>query len=385
MDAAAKPAQERRHSHDRRRGIDRRDHVLGRITRYPTWQEQKVQFFTRYLFWALGLAFFNFADIAPAWFAVEVINVVFAIYFVFNTAFFFHARRHLLCPARYRLAMWVDVAITSVSVVNDPYSLPPSVLVFIMIVLGNGMRYGMRIFGEALVACFAAVMLVFSLRYMESVQDLSPGLMFLNLFGAIILIYSYILMGRIESSRQQLEQSSRLDTLTGLLNRRALFEISELLFSQAQRHQYPVTVMFLDLDKFKTINDSYGHSVGDQVLGECSAILKHTVRSADVAARFGGDEFVLLLPDTTLDQAELAARRIQERVGTYAQASGYEFSITIGMGEAPRHGNRLERLLQRVDAAMYQGKTNHGSGGIERVADSPTPSGEGFPARAAAD
>ena len=71
-----------------------------------------------------------------------------------------HARRHQIYPLRYHLAMWVDIAITAISVLNDPYTIPPSLLVFIMVVLGNGMRYGMRLFAEALLGCFGAAMLV---------------------------------------------------------------------------------------------------------------------------------------------------------------------------------------------------------------------------------
>lgn len=341
----------------------------------PGWQEQKVQFFTRYLFWCLGLAFFNLVeDIEPAWMTVQQLNAAYALYFIIQTATFVHAARHPHCPTRYRFAMWVDIVILSVSVLNDPYALPPSMLVYVMVVLGNGMRYGMRMFGETVAVSFGALMLVFSLRYMGRIQELSAGLIFLNLFGASILIYSYVLMHRIETSRRQLRERSRLDTLTGLMNRRALGECADYLFGFMKRQGGSLVVMLADLDRFKTVNDSYGHARGDEVLRDFAAILRDSVRGSDIAARFGGDEFVLILPDTTLGEAEVVAGRIRERVRDYAARQKLDFSTTIAMGEAPLHGDTLDKLLRRVDAALYQSKFREDCPGIRMVED---PAGQG--------
>ena len=227
--------------------------------RFPGWKEQSVQFLTRYLFVVLGVLFFNFSgDFTPRWMSLQAINAVFALYLVVNTACLLHARRHPVSPTRYRLAMWVDIALVSFCMLNDPYEIPPSLLVFIMVVLGNGMRYGMRLFGEALTGSFAGAMVVLTLRS----AGLTPGVMFLNLFGGIILVYAYILMSRIESSRRQLEQSSTVDALTGLMNRRALFEAAEGIFRKLNGSGR-LTVMFADLDKFKAVNDTHGHAKGD--------------------------------------------------------------------------------------------------------------------------
>jgi diguanylate cyclase (GGDEF)-like protein len=327
-----------------------------------------VQFATRYLFFGLGITYFNFVDgIAPAWSTVDVLNASFAVYFALNTLFFLHALRRPIAPTRYRLAMWVDIAITSISVLNDPYAIPPSLLVYIMIVLGNGMRYGMRLFGEALIASFAAVMLTLSLRFVATTYTITPGVLFLNLFGGIILVYSYILMGRIEASRRQLEQSSRADVLTGLLNRRALQETAEFLFNKLGRGDFRLALIFADLDKFKAINDTHGHAVGDQVLRAFAAIVRDSVRISDVTARLGGDEFVLILENTSLDAAQTVAHRIQTRVASWAADNALDFSVSIGLGEAPTHGTSFAEVLERVDKAMYDGKAESGCGGIRQV------------------
>jgi diguanylate cyclase (GGDEF)-like protein len=354
---------------ERRSRPDRRGQITDTgLIRCPGWPEQMIQFLTRYLFFALGILFFNFTSgIAPAWLSPAQLNSVYGIYFILSSLLFWHASREPVSPVRYRFAMWLDIAIVSVSVLNDPYPIPPSLLVFIMVVLGNGMRYGMRLFREALVGCFSTAMLVLTLRSLGGTTEISPGLLFLNLFGGIILVYAYILMGRIEQSRAQLERRSRIDTLTGLMNRRGLLENADRLFAQLQRGQDRLVVMFADLDKFKLINDTHGHAVGDEVLKRFSGILRGSIRSGDVAARMGGDEFVLILNDTDADQAEGIARRIQTQVAECAERNQLDYSVTIGLGEAPTHGASLSDLLASVDQALYHAKARPGGGGIMRA------------------
>ena len=353
-----------RRASDRRDASERRSHNRRRhgewsgYLRFPGWPEQKVQFLTRYLFLALGLVFFNFSsEFKASWLALPQLNAAFAAYFAFTSAAFIHARTHPDFALRYRAAMWVDVALVSLCVVHDPYDIPPSLLVFIMVVLGNGMRYGMRLFGEALTGSFAGAMLALSLRNVGAAQGLTPGVMFLNLFGGIILIYAYILMSRIEASRQKLEEQSSIDLLTGLMNRRALFDAAHPLFSRLGSGK-TLVVMFADLNKFKAINDTYGHGTGDEVLREFAGILRDCMRGSDIAARFGGDEFVLLLPDTSADEARKVAERLRAQTAAWAQRSQIDVGVTIGIGEAPTHGNDLTTLLDRVDQVMYQSKSD---------------------------
>lgn len=350
---------------ERRAKSDRRVPLDPAQLRSPSWPEQMVQFLTRYLFLTLGILFFNFtSDIQPAWMSLTQLNSAFAVYCIASSLLFWHASRTHIAPSRYRLAMWVDILITSISVLNDPYPIPPSLLVFIMVVLGNGMRYGMRLFREALIGCFGAAMLVLSLRYANGSATVSPGLLFLNLFGGIILVYAYILMGRIEQSRVQLEQRSRVDTLTGLMNRRGLLDTANQLFEQLQPGHDRLVVMFADLDKFKQINDTHGHAAGDEVLKRFARILRDSLRGNDVAARLGGDEFVIILNGIGVEQAEEIARRIQEQVAHCAQRHSLDYSVTIGLGEAPTHGATLSDLLAEVDRALYHAKTRAGGGGI---------------------
>jgi diguanylate cyclase (GGDEF)-like protein len=132
-----------------------------------------------------------------------------------------------------------------------------------------------------------------------------------------------------------------------------------------------MVVMFADLDKFKQVNDTLGHAMGDEVLQRFAGILKDSIRSSDVAARLGGDEFVILLCDASLDDAREAAERIQQNVNTCAEAHGIDCSVSIGIGEAPTHGKTLDDILARVDEAMYQLKLSNNRGSIQCAVPQP--------------
>jgi diguanylate cyclase (GGDEF)-like protein len=367
MSRAPQPEKGRRSGAPDRRNVDDRRTVFSDTSgvRHASWPEQKVQFITRYLFVVLGLLFFNLApDFKPTWMSLWQINLFFAALALLNTVNFWHASRDLHVVARYRFAMWLDIVAVAICIANDPYEIPPSLIVYILVVLGNGMRYGMRFFAEAVIGSFAGGSMALVLRHSYASLQIAPGMIFLTLFAAIVLVYAYILMSRIESSRSQLVRSSNTDTLTGLLNRRALLEVADSMFDRVNNQGARLVMMFADMDRFKSVNDGSGHAVGDQVLQKLGEILLDSIREGDIAARYGGDEFVILLGDVTIADAEPIARRIQTRVTDYAQERGLDFSVTIALGEAPTHGTSIDTLLNRVDEALYRSKNEHGAGGI---------------------
>jgi diguanylate cyclase (GGDEF)-like protein len=187
----------------------------------------------------------------------------------------------------------------------------------------------------------------------------------------VLVLYAYSLMARVERHREQMAARSNLDQLTGLFNRRGLEEHAGALFQGVQARDQSLSVLFADLDGFKAINDSLGHHVGDTVLKKVAGLINATIRESDVAARYGGDEFVVIMPDTSLSQAMCVAERLQEAVAQWARGGEVNLSLSIGMGEAPAHGHELGSLLQRVDSAMYLNKQSNQRGGIRCVDDVP--------------
>ena len=336
--------------------------------RLANWDVQRSQFAVRYLFWALGLAYFNFG--VPVTRDAEfqlAMNVVLLVYVLLISVYLVHARRHALSALRWRLAMWTDLVGVAFAALCDASMTSPAYLIFLAIILGNGMRYGLRPFSEAAFGSFLLIPLVFYLRLSDYMSALSVTGIFLVLFGVIVVLYTYSLLARIERHREQMATQSNLDQLTGLLNRRGLEDRAALLFGDVCTQEHPLSVLFADLDGFKGINDTLGHHVGDTVLQKVAGLINASIRDGDVAARYGGDEFVIIMPDTDIRHATLVAERLQAAVGQWARSGEVNLSLSIGLGAAPEHGQELGVLLERVDGAMYQSKQSFGRGGIRCV------------------
>ncbi len=333
-----------------------------------SWEDQRAQYWTRLLFCILALLYFNFggAEQVRVWTSLQVVNLAFIAFGIEILFFMHHASRVPHAPWRQRLTMWVDIAMASFAVLADTTISSPGFLVFLMVILGNGMRYGLRLFAEAVVGSLSAAVLIVSLRLSDYVDLFSVSSIFFLVFFAIIVLYSYTLTAKIESGRAKLTHERNIDSLTGLLNRRALIELSSPLF-QCRENESGVVVLFADLDGFKAVNDTHGHHVGDRVLTAVANRIAKVVRNDDLVARYGGDEFLLLLPCATREGGELVALRLRQAIEDYARENDIDFSISIGMGKYPDHGHDLESVVKSVDQAMYRSKIEHGGGGILHV------------------
>lgn len=360
----------RRLTNNRRKVSDRRLYARDseQQVRSTDWFDQKMQFAARYAFWVLGILYYNFIlGTVPIHWTVEHINIALAGYFFFCSLLFWHSSKFHFHPLRFRVAMWSDISIVSVMVLNDPNPIPPTLLVYVMIVLGNGMRYGMKMFAEGMMGSLLAGAVVIGTRYALNSQVISVGLIFFILFSVTILLYAYVLMGRIEASRKALEKSSKYDSLTGLYNRRALLDHADIMFQRLKRHHQHFVMLFADLDGFKKINDTLGHAEGDRALMCFADIIRNSIRSVDIPARFGGDEFVILLDDTGMEEAEYIVSRIQKQLTVWAENNAVDLSVSFGIGEAPTHGRAFNTLLEQVDKALYRSKSTASKGGFAKA------------------
>ena len=163
---------------------------------------------------------------------------------------------------------------------------------------------------------------------------------------------------------QRIRQLAHFDALTGLPNRLLLTDRCATALSMAQRSQGAVALMFLDLDHFKTINDSLGHRIGDAVLVQLAARLRTLVREQDTVSRLGGDEFIILLPDTNAAGAARVAAKLLQLAQSPMLVEGHELAITpsIGIAIYPKDGADLDTLSKCADAAMYQAKADGRNG-----------------------
>ena len=168
-------------------------------------------------------------------------------------------------------------------------------------------------------------------------------------------------LDQIKDSLKQAEEHSNTDALTGLANRRSLDAFLRTAQITAMEAGTPLSILMIDIDHFKRFNDSYGHQVGDQVLRLVAKVLAESVRECDLAARYGGEELMAILPGATLEVCEEVAERIRHRVGEARltrRTTGEEISsVTISVGVAQfRMGETADGMIERGDKALYQAK-----------------------------
>jgi diguanylate cyclase (GGDEF)-like protein len=157
---------------------------------------------------------------------------------------------------------------------------------------------------------------------------------------------------------EQLHSAATTDELTGLYNRRALEERLGAEISRSLRHQLHTSVLLLDLDRFKLVNDTLGHAAGDRLLISVARILRQQCRALDVVGRLGGDEFLVILPMTKPAEAQVFVGRVQASLRTM-HASHPEFgpcTLSMGIAESPRHGTTVSSVLAAADTALYNAK-----------------------------
>ncbi|MDZ7855553.1 diguanylate cyclase [Sphaerotilus sp.] len=244
---------------------------------------------------------------------------------------------------------------------------------------------GVRGLGEAVLATGAGVLLGLLLQdptWMPQASALATGLsvLVLHVFVALVALSAHDRSVRLQLARQQLrtseqalqqqlEQNQRLhaqledqahrDPLTGLFNRRYLVETMDRALAQSVQQGQPLSLLLLDLDHFKQVNDTWGHQTGDEVLRAVAARLVAQVRTGDTVCRYGGEEFLVLLPGMPHAQAEERARHCCAELGQQPIPAGdLQLAMTwsIGVASHPLHGDSAQAIIAAADRALYAAK-----------------------------
>jgi len=177
--------------------------------------------------------------------------------------------------------------------------------------------------------------------------------------GMLVAMLGFAIAGARRTQRRLAlaEQCATTDALTGLPNRRHADEVLERLLAAARRTRRPLAVVLFDLDHFKAINDNFGHSIGDEALRATASATRELLRGSDHAARFGGEEFLLLLPETSADDALIVAEKLRAQIAEL-EVEGLDREVTASFGVAayPDHEATADRLIEAADAALYRAK-----------------------------
>jgi len=179
-------------------------------------------------------------------------------------------------------------------------------------------------------------------------------------FSAPELLARIGVMVRIQRAEAEARRASMTDSLTGLHNRRFLHQRLEEEMARSRRHASPLACVMIDLDHFKSINDAHGHAAGDAVLRDTATILRRHIRKSDIAVRYGGEEFMIVLFSNNLDGARLVAERIRSDVEAYGfSQNGVPLRVTISVGISNYPDETIasaDELMRRADAALYHAK-----------------------------
>ncbi|WP_332670683.1 diguanylate cyclase [Aromatoleum sp.] len=210
--------------------------------------------------------------------------------------------------------------------------------------------------GEAIATCLSATEL--------SATELAGGEPCDDVRAALAIVEER--NNELQRALEQMEHLAYTDRLTGAWNRRHLEDAALIEMSRAERHGFPASMLIIDIDHFKALNDSHGHAVGDRVLVDLVCCIRNGIRRADTVTRWGGEEFVVLAPDTPLHEAEQLARKIRDHVAATVFVETLAVTVSIGVAEY-ECGAGLESWFAHADRALYRAK----SGGRNRVVCDP--------------
>src|SRR5690606_13837539 len=206
----------------------------------------------------------------------------------------------------------------------------------------------------------AVAALIFLWRFHDNAEVMQPVIISnISVLTLCILVFSHVYEITCEQSEARLVAQAQTDLLTGLPNRAGFQQAFEREKLRSHRAQTPLSLVLLDLDHFKQVNDNHGHAAGDQALAHVASLLNECLRGMDVVARLGGEEFCLLLSDTDGDRAFAVAEKLRRKLAeTPVQFSGVEIPLTVsgGIAEYAVDGESLDNLSHVADRKLYRAK-----------------------------
>jgi diguanylate cyclase len=243
------------------------------------------------------------------------------------------------------------------------FNLLPSVLLMTMLTVDKiavgGMRLALRTSAFLAGACFlASAALGFAVEVATPMSVVGACIPFLVVYPLAISHVMHGLANKVTQQNRWLVQISSTDELTGLSNRRQGLIAAEQALAHHRRHGAAAVLVVLDIDRFKEVNDRFGHPAGDQVLRHVARTLRECSRVTDTPARYAGDEFLLVLPATNLDGAAEMIKRIRAHLAaaTFDRAPGLRCTVSLGAAEVYSDMADVEDWIQQADAALYNAK-----------------------------
>jgi diguanylate cyclase (GGDEF)-like protein len=183
----------------------------------------------------------------------------------------------------------------------------------------------------------------------------------------VFFLVTVWLVAELHRSMESIRKMAMTDSLTGVYNTRAFFDFLQKEIERSRRYKRPISLIYLDLDNFKTINDTLGHQTGNSALAIVAGTLKNSVRLTDIVARFGGDEFAVLLPETEQEAARAIAERAQENMVREMNANHWPLTFSVGLSTCQDELCTADELIQVADDLMYKVKRSGKNGILSQI------------------
>jgi len=213
---------------------------------------------------------------------------------------------------------------------------------------------------SAIVATGLASILDIALKGHIPVEDVFISFSIAVILAPMVTFGFIHLSQQLDTAEGQMSSMAAEDFLTKTLNRRHFMKVAEMELDRAKRYKHPMTLMIIDADNFKVINDTHGHAVGDEVLRKLADICKASLRKSDILGRYGGEEFVILLPETPKKWGKIVAERIRESLQNASIKTSTNatvvFTVSIGLSGSDKEFISLNKLMSAADKALYLAK-----------------------------
>ena len=275
----------------------------------------------------------------------------------------FHYFNFYTRQSRWKLAIetWVMISFISWVLVQTGGVSSPLLNLYLLVIIASAITLGkmVTLLEIGLIAAF--YIYIAAPMYSVSSFTLNEFSQVMTLFSPFLLI-AYIttmLASDVHYSRQMFKSLSETDELTGLLNKRSFNSVLLKGAKVAARYSHPLSIMVIDADNLKSVNDKFGHKAGDRLIINLGEIIQDCLRNSDVIARYGGDEFVVLLPQTTAELAVEAGNRIRLAVMNSSfdvEGNRVNTTVSIGIASYPDDAVDVNELLEKADKSLYQSK-----------------------------
>ena len=221
-----------------------------------------------------------------------------------------------------------------------------------------------------LLAASACGLTVLGINSLFGIEAVSSGALVTTALLAPLLLtpalaYAFVTQGaRLEQAEQTIHKLGYTDALTGLYKRQYLFEVGHKELLAASRYDYPVSLLLIDIDGFKSVNDDHGHLVGDHTLRNTAKVIQESLRETDFFARYGGEEFAVLMPHASWEQAERVAERVRSALENLRTLNGGKdvlVTVSIGLSNLNAETSDLAELIQQAERALLHAKSLGGN------------------------